>query len=320
VSGVDLSVCIPVFQNTATLDELCERLGRVLDALPFSWEVVFVDDGSRDGSLALLEARAARDPRLRVFALTRNFGGQAALCAAFDQVRGKRTVILDADLENLPEDIPALLEPLERGHDLVCGVREGRQQASWTRRLPSALLNAYVRRQTGTRVRDIGCAMRAMDSSLVRGLEAEGEHRRLLTPLLLRRARSVVEVPIRYRPKAVPGGHTLLSLLGIAMDYYLLTARRPFLVSGLVAAAAALAGALALVAGAGAGGLVTLAAGLVGGLLSVVGEYVQRLYQLGQGLPFYQLREPEEPAAGGAALPSDVRTPSGSERAGSGPR
>jgi glycosyltransferase involved in cell wall biosynthesis len=293
-AGVDLSVCIPVFQNAATLDELCERLSRVLDALAISWEIVFVDDGSRDGSLALLERRAALDPRLRVFAMTRNFGGQAAVCAALDHVRGKRTVILDADLENLPEDVPALLAPLDHGHDLVCGVREGRDQASWTRRLPSALLNAYVRRQTGTRVRDIGCAMRAMDSSLIRGLEADGEHRRLLTPLLLRRARSVVEVPVRYRPKAVPGGHTLLSLLGIAMDYYLLTARRPFLVSGLVASVGLMLGLLLLVTGPALAGLVLIVGGLVGGLVSVVGEYVQRLYQLGQGLPFYRLRDAEK--------------------------
>jgi glycosyltransferase involved in cell wall biosynthesis len=294
---VDLSVVVPVFENETTLDTLIDRQIAVLEDLGRSFELIFVDDGSRDGSLPLLRRRAAADPRIRVFALTRNFGGQSAICAGFDQVRGKRTVCMDADLENLPEDIPALLAALDRGHDLACGVREDRRDSFLFRRLPSALLNAWVRRQTGTEVRDVGCAMRAMDSSLVHDLASEGERRRLVTPLLLRRARAVTEVPIRHQPKGVPGGHTFLTLLGIAMDYYLLTAKRPFLVSGLVGASGLGVGALlllasaALPAGAALFGLVLAVGGLVIALVSVAGEYAQRSYQLQQGIPFYQLRE-----------------------------
>lgn len=295
MNGPELSVCIPVYNNTATLDALIDRLGRVLGELGIPYELVFVDDGSRDGSLELLERRAAADPRIRVFAMVRNFGGQAAMCAAFDQVRGRRTICMDADLENLPEDIPALLEALGDEHDLACGVRVDRRDSFLWRRLPSRLMNAYVRRQTGTRVRDIGCAFRAMDSRVVKDLGAEGEHRRLLSPLLLRRARSVVEVPVRHQPKGVPGGHSFLTLLGIAMDYYLLTAKRPFLVSGLLSGLALGIGLVVLAAAESATpGVVLLSAGLLGALLSLVGEYAQRIYQLGQGLPFYQLRRPEK--------------------------
>jgi glycosyltransferase involved in cell wall biosynthesis len=290
VSTPDVSVVVPVFGNSATLDELIDRQVRVLENLGLSFELIFVDDGSRDGSLALLLERARRDPRIRPFALTRNFGGQSAMCAGFDQVRGKRTVCMDADLENLPEDIPALLAPLDQGFDLVCGVRENRGGSFLMRRLPSLLLNAYVRRQTGTTVRDVGCAMRAMESHLVHDLETEGEKRRLVTPLLLKRAHAVTEVPIRHEPKEAPGGHSFLSLLGIAMDYYLLTARRPFLVSGVLSALAVAAAFVALLFGEGLLGLVLLASGLLGGLLSLVGEYAQRIYQIGQGLPFYQIR------------------------------
>lgn len=297
MSAPDLSVCIPVYNNTATLGELIDRLHATLDPMGLDYEIVLVDDGSRDGSLDLLQGRAAGDPRLRVFAMVRNFGGQAALCAAFDQARGRRTVCMDADLENLPEDVPALLAALGDEHDLACGVRVDRRDSLLWRRIPSRLMNAYVRRQTGTRVRDIGCAFRAMDSRIVKDLAAEGEHRRLLSPLLLRRARSIVEVPVRHQPKGVPGGHSFFTLLGIAMDYYLLTARRPFLVSGTISALALVLGLLGLLASPGGSrgvALLLAVGGALGGLLSLVGEYVQRIYQIGQALPFYQLRRPEK--------------------------
>ncbi len=298
----DVSIVVPVFNNASTLDELIDRLVATLDDAGLRFELIFVDDGSRDTSFELLTRRASADPRIRPFALARNFGSQSAICAGFDLVQGRRAACLDADLENYPEDIPVLLAPLEAGHDLVCGVREQRRDPWLMRRVPSAFMNWWVRRRTGSNIRDIGCGMRAMDSRILRNLAAEGEHRRLVTPMLLRRAHSVVEVPIRHRPSSLRLGHTFLTLLGIAADYYLLTARRPFLVSGLLAASAlgiaTLLGVAALVQGSAAIGLsalVVAAASLLGGLLSLVGDYVQRVYQLGQGIPFYQLREVDAP-------------------------
>lgn len=301
MSTVDLSVVVPVYDNAATLDELIDRTLATLEPLPLSFELIFVDDGSHDASWQILRRRAAREPRIRAYAQKRNFGSQSAICAGFDLVRGKRTVCMDADLENFPEDIPALLAALDRGHDLACGVRERRAGSSLRRKIPSALFNAFVRRQIGTTVRDIGCGMRAMDSQVVHDLAAEGEKRRLITPLLIRRARSVVEVPIQHRASGAPGGHSFLTLLGIAFDFYLLTARRPFLIAGLLAAAALGAGLLCLAAGLfGAGfhtalvGLILAVGGALGGLVSILGEYVQRSYQIGQGLPFYDLRRDED--------------------------
>ena len=310
MTAPDLSIVVPVFNNASTLDELIDRLVATLEGAGIpNFELIFVDDGSRDESYALLARRAAADPRVRAHALTRNFGSQSAICAGFDLVTGRRAACLDADLENYPEDIPALIAPLEAGHDLVCGVREQRRDPLFTRRVPSAFMNWWVRRRTGSNVRDIGCGMRAMDARILRNLPSEGEHRRLVTPMLLRRARSVVEVPIRHRPSSLRLGHSFLTLLGIAADYYLLTARRPFLISGLLAAAGL---GIALLLGAGAlfsaspllgiAALVLAAGGLLGGLLSLVGDYVQRVYQLGQGIPFYQLREDDE-AGGPVALP-----------------
>jgi glycosyltransferase involved in cell wall biosynthesis len=289
-TGVELSVVIPVYNNAATLDELLDRIVAVVEPMGLAFEVILVDDGSSDRSLAILQARAARDPRIRAFALVRNFGSQSAVCAGFDQVRGRLAMCMDADLENLPEDIPALLEPLGSGYDLTCGYREERSSPWLTRRLPSMLLNAYVRRQTGIQVRDVGCGMRGFKAWVVKDLESEGEARRLLTPVFLRRAHRVTEVPLRHGATRAPGGHSFLTLLGIAVDYYMLTARRPFLVSGLIAAGATAAGIGFLAAGQETRGLVLTCAGLLGGLLSLIGEYGQRLYQLGQGVPFYKLR------------------------------
>ena len=310
MSELDLSVVVPVYNNAATLDELIDRLLRVLGPLPLSFELIFVDDGSGDASYEILRRRAAAEPRIRPYALKRNFGSQGAICAGFDLVRGKRTVCMDADLENFPEDIPPLLAALDRGFDLACGVREQRQGATFGRQLPSRLFNWFVRRQIGTTVRDIGCGMRAMDSHVIRDLASEGEKRRLITPLLIRRSRRVVEVPIQHRPSASPGGHSFLTLLGIAFDFYLLTARRPFLVAGLLALLGLLAGISFLAAAALGGGfhaalvgLVLTASSLLGGLVSILGEYVQRSYQIGQGIPFYDLR-PEAPPVASEERPS----------------
>ncbi len=290
-AAVDVSVLIPVYNNADTLDELIDRLLAVLEPMGVSFELIFVDDGSRDQSLEILERRADTDPRLRVFALVRNFGGQAASAAACDQARGQRVVHIDADLENYPEDIPRLLERLDGDCDLVCGYRENRRDPWISRRLPSFLINVYVRRQTGTEIRDVGCGLRAFEARLIHDLPAEGEARRLLTPVLLRRSRRILQVPVRHRPRPGRGGHSFFSLLGISIDYYMLTARRPFLISGLVSAAAAAAGIGMLTSGRVLAGLLLIGAGGVGAMLSLVGEYAQRVYQLAQGMPFYKLRD-----------------------------
>ncbi|HYD50134.1 MAG TPA: glycosyltransferase family 2 protein [Terriglobales bacterium] len=291
MSKIDLSVAIPVYNNASTLQELLDRLIAVLDPMGISFELILVDDGSTDASWSILQERAARDPRIRPFAMVRNFGSQAAICAAFDQVRGERAICMDADLENCPEDIPALLEPLNHGYDLVCGYRESRSAPWLSRRLPSRLMNAYVRRKTGSAIRDVGCGMRGFQSWVIRDLAAEGEARRLMTPLFLKRARRVAEVPVRTGDKSRAGGHSFLSLLGIAADYYLLTVRRPFLLSGLAALVALGVSIPLLLAGVYAAGSLLLASGALGAMLSLIGEYCQRLYQLAQGLPFYQLRD-----------------------------
>ena len=295
--SIDLSIVIPVYNNIKTLDLLREQLVQVIDGLDLTTEVIFVNDGSTDNSLEKLESYRLSDPRIRVIALTRNFGGQAALCAGFDAVRGDRTLCMDADLENLPEDIPALLAPLDDNFDLVCGVRIDRKGSLIRRRLPSKILNRYVRQHIAHSVQDVGCGMRAMDSRLIKNLERDGERRRMLSPLLLSRARSVAEVPIQHGETLVPGGHSFLSLAAIAVDFYMVTSSRIFIVCGTVAIAAFFIATAVLTAAilqqnavVGLFGLVSLIGAALLGVLSLVGSYIQRMYHLVQNRPFYEVR------------------------------
>lgn len=312
--GPDVSIVVPVFNNAATLDELIDRIVRVLEANETSFELIMVDDASTDHSYAILRHRAAADPRLRTISLIRNSGGNAARCAGFDLARGDRVVCLDADLENDPDDIPVLLAALDRGYDLVCGVRHNRPSQRW-RRFASRLFNSYARRQLGTAVHDLGCGMRAMDASVVQGLAAEGDARRFLTPLLLRRAQRITEVPIRGPLSARSSRYTFLTLVGVALDFYLVSARRPFLMTGLSAAAAFGVGLmLALVAAFKTSlpllllGAVLAVGGALGALLSLMGEFLQRVYQLHQGIPFYELRPQAAPELESEAFSVPERT------------
>ncbi len=298
---VDVSVIVPVFDNAETLDPLLDRIIAVLQPITASFEIICVDDGSRDESLALLRHRAVVDARIRPLPLRRNFGIQAAACAAFDHVRGERIVSIDADLENQPEDIPALLRQLDAGYDLVCGYRAIRRSPWLRRRLPSALMNRYVRRVTGAELRDVACGLKAMRRHVIEDLGRSGEARRFLTPLLLQRARRYTEVPVQHSPRPRGGGHPMRGLMGIALDYFLFSARRPFIVVGVGAVAA---GGMALPLAWGvspAAGVVVACGAFLLGLAALVGDLTQRVYWLRQDLPFYELRRaPREPGVGDA--------------------
>lgn len=294
MESVDVTVIVPVFNNAPTLDSLLDRIIAAVAPVCGSFEIVCVDDGSRDESLALLRRRASNDPRLRPIALRRNYGIQAAACAAFDHARGARIVSIDADLENQPEDIPTLLRQLDAGYDLVCGYRTDRRAPLLRRRLPSALMNRYVRRVTGAELRDVACGLKAMQRHVVEDLGRSGEARRFLTPLLLQRARNYTEVAVRHRPRPHGRGHSMRGLAGIALDYFLFSARRPFVLAGVLALATAFA-ALPLAA------LATLEAGVglacaafLAGIAALVGELAQRVYWLRQDVPFYELRRAPE--------------------------
>jgi glycosyltransferase involved in cell wall biosynthesis len=207
-SPLDVSLVIPVHNEEENLEILAAEIRAALDAGNAgdaggrSYEVLWVDDGSTDGSLAVLCRLAAADPRTRVLRLVRSAGQSAALAAGFRSVRGEIVVTLDADLQNDPADIPRLLAEIDAppGWDLVSGVRTNRRD-DWLRRLSSRIANAVRNRATGEQVSDVGCSLKAFRAEYLRRVPMfQGMHRFLPTLVRLDGAR-IREVPVNHRPR-----------------------------------------------------------------------------------------------------------------------
>jgi glycosyltransferase involved in cell wall biosynthesis len=197
---MDLSVVIPVKDERPNLRPLYDRLRQALDALGLAYELIVVDDGSTDGSFALLEELAA-DPRLKVLRLWRNFGQTAALQAGIDCAQGAVLVTLDGDLQNDPADIPRLLAKLADGYDVVLGERVHRRDPFLVRRLPSRVANWLIRQVTGVPIRDIGCTLRALRRDLAAALPLYGDMHRFVPVLAQHYGARLAQIPVRHHPR-----------------------------------------------------------------------------------------------------------------------
>ncbi len=179
---MDVSVVVPILDERDNLERLHAEITAAMQSVVTagSYEILYVDDGSQDGSRAILSALHASDPRVRVVCLRRNFGQTAAMSAGFDRARGKVIVTLDGDLQNDPADLPALLARLEEGYDLVTGWRRDRKDAFFQRRLPSLIANWIIRRITRVKVHDYGCMLKAYRSDIAKSLRLYGEMHRFI--------------------------------------------------------------------------------------------------------------------------------------------
>lgn len=201
--GPELSVVLPVYNERECLAPLLEELGAALDATGRSAEIVAVDDGSRDGSFAELVRLCAREPRLRVVRLARNYGQTAAMAAGFQQARGDLIVSMDADMQNDPRDIPRLLDALTDDVDVVTGWRRERQDTFWSRRLPSMIANRVISSVTGTQLHDYGCTLRVMRAPYAKGMQLYGELHRFIPALAADLGAHVIELPVHHRPRTL---------------------------------------------------------------------------------------------------------------------
>lgn len=201
-AGPRVSIVVPVYDEEASLEPLHRELDAALAAVAGGAEIVFVDDGSRDGSLARLRAIAAADPRVRVVEMDGNQGQSAAFAAGFAAARGAVIVTLDADLQNDPADVPRLLAAMDAEQaDVVNGVRAERHD-SWLRRFSSRIANAARNRVTNETVTDVGCSLRAMKSEHAKRVRPfRNMHRFLPTLLRLEGAQRVIELPVAHRPR-----------------------------------------------------------------------------------------------------------------------
>ncbi|MCO5190259.1 MAG: glycosyltransferase family 2 protein [Anaerolineae bacterium] len=197
VTTKQLSLVIPVYNEEANLHALHDEIAATLSG---DYEVIFVDDGSQDGSFEVLQTLAAVDPHVVVIRFRRNFGQTAAFAAGFDYADGAVVVTLDADGQNNPADIPVLLEKLDEGYDVVNGWRQNRQD-NVVRRVPSRVANRLIARSTGVQLHDRGCSLRAMRSEVVKELRLYGEMHRFIPELISNAGFSMAEVPVSHRPR-----------------------------------------------------------------------------------------------------------------------
>jgi glycosyltransferase involved in cell wall biosynthesis len=193
-----LSVLIPVYNEAESLAELADRLTTALDALGHPWEVVFADDGSADGSGAILDQMAGREQRFKIVHLRRNFGQTAALMAALEHSRGDVIVMMDADLQNDPADIAKLVAKLEEGYDVISGWRIDRHDAEWGRRWPSRLANRLISRLSGVHLHDYGCTLKAYRRWTVENVRLYGEMHRYIPIYAAWEGARVMEMPVSH--------------------------------------------------------------------------------------------------------------------------
>jgi len=198
---MDVSLIVPVFNEEDNVQLLYEEATAAMRDVPRQYELLFIDDGSRDATWSRLESLAARDGRVRLVRFRRNFGQTAALQAGIDHASGDVMVTLDGDLQNDPADIPMLLATLDEGYDLVHGWRKQRQDAWLHRKLPSRLANWLIARVTRFPIHDLGCTLKAMRRELAVELELYGEMHRFIPILAHQRGARCCEVVTHHRPR-----------------------------------------------------------------------------------------------------------------------
>jgi glycosyltransferase involved in cell wall biosynthesis len=199
--GPELSVFLPVFNEEENIDLLFDKLSASLGGLGRAYEVIFVDDGSTDTSLAKLREIASRDERVRVIALRRNYGQTAAMSAGIDHARGQILIPMDADLQNDPEDIGRLLDKLDEGYDVVSGWRKDRKDRWLTRRVPSMIANRVISAISGVKLHDYGCSLKAYRRDVLADVRLYGEMHRFI-PIYARWAGArVTEIPVTHHPR-----------------------------------------------------------------------------------------------------------------------
>ncbi|MDP6423141.1 MAG: glycosyltransferase [Planctomycetota bacterium] len=196
----ELSLVIPLYNEAENVAPLWAAIRHALEDGP-TFEALFIDDGSTDGTRTLLRQIAATHPAVRVVYLSRNFGQTAAMAAGFDLCRGRNVVTMDGDLQNDPADIPRLLAVLDEGYDIVCGWRRDRRDGALTRKFPSRVANRMLSWFTGVRIHDTGCTLKAYRAWVVRRLHLYSDMHRFIPALAAGVGARVGELPVRHHAR-----------------------------------------------------------------------------------------------------------------------
>ncbi|HEU5013847.1 MAG TPA: glycosyltransferase family 2 protein [Roseiflexaceae bacterium] len=307
-----VSVVVPVYNEEESIPTLYQRLTDALSALRHPYEIIAVDDGSRDRSFALLKQLAIDDPHLHVVRFRRNFGQTAAFSAGFDRAQGDVVVTIDADLQNDPSDIGKLLDKMDEGYDVVSGWRARRQDPFINRRLPSMIANGLISRVTGVDLHDYGCSLKAYRTEVLRGIKLYGELHRFIPAIASWQGVAVTEMPVNHSArqfgKSKYGiGRTTRVLLDLLTVRFLLQyGTRPMQLFGLLGLLSMFFGLLAgaylsvlkFVNGESIGNrpllllaVLLIVIGVQFITLGLISELVVRVYYESQGRPIYAVRE-----------------------------
>jgi glycosyltransferase involved in cell wall biosynthesis len=198
----NLSLIIPVYNEAQNLPILYDSIQKTLKSIQCIWEIIFIDDGSRDNSFEVLKALVEKDPEhVRVVAFRRNFGQTAAITAGIDHAHGEIIVLLDADLQNDPADIPMLLAKLDEGYDLVSGWRKDRKDNRLTRTLPSNIANGIISWVTGVHLHDYGCTLKAYRREALEGFRLYGEMHRFIPVFAHSVGAQITEIPVHHHER-----------------------------------------------------------------------------------------------------------------------
>ena len=297
-----VSMIVPIFEEEATVDELYRRTVAALEQDGRSFEILFVDDGSRDGTFARLERLHAAEPRVRVVRFKRNFGQHPAMQAGLARARAEILVTMDGDLQNEPEDIPKLVRAVEAGSDVASGRRQARHD-SWGRTLPSRMINGMLRRFTGVDISDFGCAFNAYRRGVVEPMLGSIGKQKFTKALILSGGASVVEVDVGHAPRQGRSRYSPLRLTRLAL--HVLAGFWPQPIQWIGVALGLVCSALALALGAYGiwwwidrgnfpgpllGGVAVLfVLGIQGFILALVGEYLGRIQRDVEGRPLYTI-------------------------------
>jgi glycosyltransferase involved in cell wall biosynthesis len=309
---MDLSVVVPVYNEQENVPLLYGELTRVLDQAGRSFEIVFVDDGSRDNSRELLKQLAHSDSRVKAIFFRRNYGQTAAMHAGIQHATGDTIVTLDGDLQNDPADIPMMIATIEQGYDLVHGWRKNRQDPWLSRKLPSLIANWLISKTTRFPIHDLGCTLKAIRREIAQELELYGEMHRFIPILAHQRGAKCIEVVTRHHPRRFGRSNygisrtlrVVLDLLTVKylLDYYA-SPMKLFGVLGLACTAIGFLSAIATVLMKWLGGidmtgnpllLLTAFSGMAGlqfFSLGLLGEVCARIYYGSQSKQNYAIRE-----------------------------
>jgi undecaprenyl-phosphate 4-deoxy-4-formamido-L-arabinose transferase len=298
----DVSIVVTIYNEAACVEELYRRAVASLEPGPRTFELIFVDDGSTDGTFAMLERLHHGDPRVRAVRFKRNFGQHPAMHAGLSRARGDIVVTMDGDLQNAPEDIPRLVEAVEAGNDVASGRRRARKDPLG-RAFPSRVINGMLRRFTGVAISDFGCAFNAYRRTAVEPMLGSIGKQKFTKALVLSGGASVIEVDVDHAPRTGPSRYSPLRLTRMAL--HVLAGFWPQPIQWIGVALGVVCSLLALALGAYGvvywidksnfpgplfGGVAVLfVLGIQGFILALIGEYLGRIQRDVEGRPLYTI-------------------------------